>query len=69
VRLDPSKIVWKDELERLTTCSPAVLFDKNVQDPARLNTIKSLDAFYDDMEANTMPQYIYITPNMCKLLN
>lgn len=51
----------------LTVSSPAVLYNNDAQNTSRLNTIKGFGDFYADMDANTLPQYLYITPNMCKL--
>ncbi|KUJ09671.1 uncharacterized protein LY89DRAFT_597543, partial [Mollisia scopiformis] len=44
--------------------SPAVLYNKNVEESTKLNTIKRFVEFYDDMDSNEMPQYMFITPNM-----
>ena len=53
-------------LTYLNLSSPAVLYNKNVQDPTRLNTIKSFVNFEADLIADALPQYMYITPNMRK---
>jgi hypothetical protein len=43
--------------------NPPVLFNTNVQDPSRLNTIKSFDQFFEDLNNNALPQHMFITPN------
>lgn len=34
----------------------------------RLSKSKNLTMFYDELASNTLPQWIWITPNMSKLL-
>jgi acid phosphatase len=44
--------------------NPPVLFNDNVNKPERLNTIKDLVAFQEDLAHNALAQHIFITPNM-----
>ena len=43
--------------------NPEVIFNANTS-PARLSNMKNLTEFYSDLSAQTLPQYITITPNM-----
>jgi Phosphoesterase family len=40
------------------------LFNDNVNKPERVNAIKDLVAFQEDLANNALPQHIFITPNM-----
>jgi acid phosphatase len=44
--------------------NPAVLYDSVTKVPDRLAQIKNLTLFYSDLDANELPQWIFITPNM-----
>ncbi|KAH8820550.1 acid phosphatase [Xylogone sp. PMI_703] len=44
--------------------NPAILFDSVTNVPERLAVIKNLTMFYSDLEANLLPQWIFVTPNM-----
>ncbi|EFX06642.1 acid phosphatase phoa [Grosmannia clavigera kw1407] len=44
--------------------NPAVLYDSVTRFPERAAQIKNLTAFYDDLEDGTLPQWMFITPNM-----
>jgi acid phosphatase len=44
--------------------NPAVMFNNNTVNPARLSNIKNLTMFESDLKANTLPQWMFITPNM-----
>ncbi|KAF7531588.1 hypothetical protein G7054_g8739 [Neopestalotiopsis clavispora] len=44
--------------------NPAVIYDANAGKTDRLSLIKNLTLFYDDLENETLPQWMFITPNM-----
>lgn len=44
--------------------NPAVIYDKNAALADRLAVIKNLTLFYEDLENETLPQWMFITPNM-----
>ncbi|KAH8820617.1 acid phosphatase [Xylogone sp. PMI_703] len=44
--------------------NPPVLFNGNTQKQERLNVIKDLEAFREDLANNKLAQHIFITPNM-----
>lgn len=44
--------------------NPAVLYNNVTRFAERAAQIKNLTAFYDDLEADTLPQWMFITPNM-----
>ncbi|KAH8701593.1 acid phosphatase precursor [Talaromyces proteolyticus] len=44
--------------------NPLILFDSVTNDPTRLRQIKNFTTFYQDLEHHTLPQYMFITPNM-----
>jgi len=44
--------------------NPAVLYNSITDNAQRLSTIKNFTSFYQDLEANTLPQWMFITPNM-----
>jgi acid phosphatase len=44
--------------------NPAVLYDSVANKHDRLAKIKNLTLFYSDLEANALPQWMFITPNM-----
>lgn len=41
-------------------------YDSVTEDEDKLAKIKNLTMFYQDLEANTLPQWMFITPNMSK---
>jgi len=43
---------------------PLILFDSVTSNATRLSLIKNFTSFYSDLAAETLPQWIYITPNM-----
>lgn len=43
--------------------NPAVIYNANTS-PERLAKNKNLTQFYSDLEANKLPQWMFITPNM-----
>ena len=45
--------------------NPFVLFQDVVSNPARLARIKPYTSFATDMQAKTIPNYVWITPNQC----
>ena len=45
--------------------NPFVLFNDVLSSPARLAKIKPYTAFATDMQAKTIPNYVWITPNQC----
>lgn len=44
--------------------NPPVLHDSVANQPSRLNQIKNLTLFYEDLKADALPQWMFITPNM-----
>jgi acid phosphatase len=44
--------------------NPAVLYDSVANKNDRLAKIKNLTLFYSDLEAEVLPQWMFITPNM-----
>lgn len=46
--------------------NPEVIYDATTVSPRRTAQIKNLTMFYDDLEAGTLPQWMFITPNMSK---
>lgn len=44
--------------------NPAVIYDKNAGEADRLAVIKNMTLFYEDLENDTLPQWMFITPNM-----
>ncbi|CAK7211576.1 hypothetical protein SBRCBS47491_001171 [Sporothrix bragantina] len=44
--------------------NPAVLYDQNTKSLDRLAQMKNLTMFYEDLAAGTLPQWMFITPNM-----
>ncbi|KAA8564399.1 hypothetical protein EYC84_011342 [Monilinia fructicola] len=44
--------------------SPEILFNSVVTKPERLELIKNTTMFHADVAANTLPQWMFITPNM-----
>jgi hypothetical protein len=45
--------------------NPFIYFDNIRTNPARCNNIVPFSEFQSDLQANTLPDYIWITPNMC----
>lgn len=44
--------------------NPAIIYDSNSKDADRLSRIKNLTMFQEDLKANKLPQWMFITPNM-----
>lgn len=44
--------------------NPAVIYNNNAGRSDRLSVIKNLTLFYEDLENETLPQWMFITPNM-----
>ncbi|OCL03494.1 acid phosphatase phoa [Glonium stellatum] len=44
--------------------NPAIIYDSVTAATDRLAVIKNLTMFYQDLAANTLPQWMFITPNM-----
>ncbi|ORY59162.1 phosphoesterase-like protein [Pseudomassariella vexata] len=44
--------------------NPAVIYDDNAKQIDRLAKIKNISLFYEDLENETLPQWMFITPNM-----
>ncbi|KAH8674306.1 acid phosphatase [Xylariales sp. PMI_506] len=44
--------------------NPAIIYNKNAESLQRLSQIKNLTLFYEDLENETLPQWMFITPNM-----
>lgn len=44
--------------------NPAVIYNKNAGNADRLSVLKNLTLFYEDLENETLPQWMFITPNM-----
>jgi hypothetical protein len=47
-------------------CSPLMSYDSVTSDANRLAKSKNFTLFYEDLGANTLPQWMFITPNMSK---
>lgn len=45
--------------------NPFIYYDNVRNDPARCNKIVPFSQFATDMQANTVPDFVWITPNMC----
>lgn len=46
--------------------NPAISYDANASLEKRLAVVKNLTMFYKDLEADKLPQWMFITPNMSK---
>ena len=46
--------------------NPAVIYNSVADNTDRLAKIKNFTLFYDDLNANKLPQWMFITPNMSK---
>lgn len=44
--------------------NPAIIYNDNSESAERLSVIKNLTLFYEDLENDTLPQWMFITPNM-----
>lgn len=44
--------------------NPAVIYDANSASAERLSVMKNMTLFYEDLENNSLPQWMFITPNM-----
>ncbi|CAN8104244.1 unnamed protein product [Discula destructiva] len=44
--------------------NPAVIYNSSTDKPARLAAMKNLTLFYEDLENDSLPQWMFITPNM-----
>lgn len=44
--------------------NPLILFDSVADSDERRSRIKDFDSFYDDLENESLPQYMFVTPNM-----
>ncbi|KAK9382774.1 putative acid phosphatase [Kockiozyma suomiensis] len=44
--------------------NPLILFDNVVNNSSRIENIKNFTSFYDDLENESLPQWMFITPNM-----
>ena len=44
--------------------NPAISFESVTSNPDRLSLIKNFTLFYEDLDANSLPQWMFITPNM-----
>lgn len=44
--------------------NPAIIYNSNSGNAERLSVIKNLTLFYEDLENNSLPQWMFITPNM-----
>jgi len=45
--------------------NPFIYYDNIRNNPARCNKIVPFTEFANDLKANTLPDYVWITPNMC----
>lgn len=45
--------------------NPFIYYDNVRNDPARCNKIVPFGQFADDLNSNTLPNFVWITPNMC----
>lgn len=48
--------------------SPAVIYNSVADNPERLAKIKNFTLFYDDLKADKLPQWMFITPNMSETI-
>ncbi|ATZ57799.1 hypothetical protein BCIN_15g03320 [Botrytis cinerea B05.10] len=59
---------WRNELTGADAYvrkhNPEILFNNVVDKPERLQLIKNETLFHQDLAANTLPQWIFFTPNM-----
>jgi len=46
---------------------PEILFNSVVTNPDRLANIKNTTMFFEDLKADKLPQWMFITPNMVLL--
>ena len=46
---------------KLTSYSPAILYNSVVNSPDRLAKIKNTTIFYEDLKANKLPQWMFIS--------
>ena len=44
--------------------NPAILYNSIVSNPDRAALIKNTTLFYEDLKANKLPQWLFVTPNM-----
>lgn len=44
--------------------NPPVLYDSVADEASRLAKIKNLTLFQSELKADTLPQWIFVTPNM-----
>ncbi|MCJ1309814.1 hypothetical protein MMC25_003475 [Agyrium rufum] len=44
--------------------NPAVIYNANADSPHRLSQIKNTTMFFEDLNSNKLPQWMFITPNM-----
>lgn len=55
---------YGDERADVRKHNPAVIYDKNSGNAERLAVMKNTTLFYEDLENETLPQWMFITPNM-----
>lgn len=48
--------------------NPAVMFDSVATNADRLSRIKNLTQFQVDLDGNKLPQWMFITPNMVRVM-
>lgn len=48
--------------------NPAVIYNSVADNADRLAKLKNFTLFYNDLNANELPQWMFITPNMSKSL-
>jgi hypothetical protein len=46
--------------------SPLISYDSVTEDEGKLAKIKNFTMFYEDLNSNKLPQWMFITPNMSK---
>jgi hypothetical protein len=59
-----SKLCNKTYLEPANMYSPLISYDSVTSHNDRLTKIKNLTMFYQDLNNNALPQWMFITPNM-----
>lgn len=47
--------------------NPLIMFDSVAKNETRARNIKGLEAFYQDLEDRSLPQWSFVTPNMVSL--
>ena len=57
-------VLYAISIQHLIANLVSVSYDSVANNPDRLAVIKNTTLFYQDLESNTLPQWMFITPNM-----